>query len=244
MVINMNTIITTIWPKIDIHSHIIYDVDDGSKNFETTKEALKILKKNNVQKILCTPHFSSFKNYEKIAKTFLFMKKGFKMHNIDLYLGFEFKLTYENLNILKENRIKTINNYLLVELSRNEDISEEQIIDMIDELFDIGYKVILVHPEFYINYRNLSFIKKLRENDVIIQIDATSILKGTKDKKVYNFAHLLLKNNLVDIVASDYHDNIIRSYDKFEDAFNLIKKKYNINMANELFYENPKIIVD
>ena len=59
MVINMNTITTTIWPKIDIHSHIIYDVDDGSKNFETTKEALKILKKNNVQKILCTPHFSS-----------------------------------------------------------------------------------------------------------------------------------------------------------------------------------------
>ena len=90
----------------------------------------------------------------------------------------------------------------------------------------------------------ISFIKKLRSNDVVIQIDATSVIKKCCDKKTYKFAHKLLKNNLVDIVASDYHDNNIRSYETFEDAFNLIKKKYGINRANDLFYENPKIILD
>lgn len=244
MVINMNTITTTIWPKIDIHSHIIYGVDDGSQSFDMTKDALKAIKKNNIKKIMCTPHFSAYKNYKTIAETFAFMKKGFKSHDIDLYLGFEFKLTYENINILKEYKIKTINNYLLVEFNRCENMSEEQAIDMINELFDIGYKVILVHPEYYINYQKISFIKKLRSNDVVIQIDATSVIKKCCDKKTYKFAHKLLKNNLVDIVASDYHDNNIRSYETFEDAFNLIKKKYGINRANDLFYENPKIILD
>lgn len=244
MVINMNTITTTICPKIDIHSHIIYDVDDGSKDFETTKEALKNIKKYNIQKIVCTPHFEAFCNdsYDKLINNFKFMKKGFKSHDVDIYLGFEFKLNYENIGILKSSNYTR--KYILVELDRHETLPSDVIIEMLGEVNDLGYKIIFAHPEFYKNYRKIKFIKQLRENDIIIQIDGTSLLKKYTNKKIYRFSKKLVKKGLVDIVASDYHDNKNRSYESFEMSYNFVKSKYGEELANELFYENPKIIID
>ena len=97
MVTNMSTTIATICPKIDIHSHIIYGVDDGSKDFDTTKDALKQIKKYNVEKIICTPHFDSLcdDRYKELINNYSFIKKGFKSHDVDIVLGFEFKLNYK-----------------------------------------------------------------------------------------------------------------------------------------------------
>lgn len=243
MGINMNTITTTTCHKIDIHSHLIYDVDDGSETIEQTIEALKQIKKYNIEKIICTPHFNSFETHKNIFSNFKFMYDGFKKHNIELYLGFELKLNYKNINTLKKLNYK-ISNYILVEFNRNENMNENDTIDLINELIDMGYIVILAHPEFYINYRKIKFIKKLRENNIIIQCDATSFIKKFTNYKSYKFVNKLLKNDLIDIIASDYHDNKIRNYDNFNKCYNIISKKYGFEIAENLFYNNPKIITD
>ena len=107
----------------------------------------------------------------------------------------------------------------------------------------MGYKVILAHPEFYKNYRSIDFIKKLRDLDIVVQVDATSLIKGA-DLPTYRFSHKLLKKSLVDVVASDYHDNQKRSYECFDKAYHTVRNKYGLETANDLFYENPKIIVE
>ena len=42
---------------IDVHSHIVYGVDDGSKTIEDTMHMLKEAKKVGFTDIICTPHY-------------------------------------------------------------------------------------------------------------------------------------------------------------------------------------------
>lgn len=241
MVTNMSTITTTICPKIDIHSHLIYGVDDGSNSLETTKEALNIIKEIGIKKIICTPHFEAHKN-KKTITNFNKLKTLFKKNDIELILGFEFKLNLKNINDLKN--IEYNSNYILVELDRYENLPFEMIISLLNEIIDLGYKIILAHPEFYVNYRNIKYIKELKKENIIIQIDSTSLLKECTSFKIYRYANKLIKKGLVDIIASDYHENQIRSYTNFDKAYNFIKNKYSYEKANQLFYENPSIITE
>jgi len=52
---------------IDIHSHIIFDVDDGSKTLNQSIKELKRIKKIGLEEVICTPHFRSG-NIDKIMK--------------------------------------------------------------------------------------------------------------------------------------------------------------------------------
>ena len=239
----MNTIITTIYPKIDIHSHLLYGVDDGSKDLSQVKDALKVVKESGIESIVCTPHFMAFQNenYDKLVNNYKVLKKMFSKEGINIYLKFEFKLNYNTLNILKNSAFKQ--KYLLIEFSRNENMPIDNLISLLNEVMDEGYKIVLAHPEFYFHYHKLKYVKKFKECGCLIQIDATSVIKSEK-RKIKRFARKLLKKNLVDIVASDYHDNKIRSYDAYMKGYYFVKKKYGFRVAQKLFCDNPKLIVD
>ena len=58
---------------VDIHTHIMFDIDDGSRTLEESIELLKKHIKNNITKIVLTPHYIENSNYntsneEKIEK--------------------------------------------------------------------------------------------------------------------------------------------------------------------------------
>ena len=57
----------------DIHSHIIFDVDDGSKNIEESLELLRMMKKCGFDNVIMTPHYIEDTEYcsynpEKLEK--------------------------------------------------------------------------------------------------------------------------------------------------------------------------------
>ena len=59
----------------DIHSHILFNVDDGSKSIEESIELLKKLHKIGFNNVILTPHYIkdseySSKNKEKKQKQF------------------------------------------------------------------------------------------------------------------------------------------------------------------------------
>lgn len=240
-----NTTIT-IYPKIDIHCHIIPNVDDGVQNIFEFDEALKQIINSNVKQIVCTPHFNSIIGNDALQSNFKTVQKELLKNGIKSYLSFEFKLNYDNISLLKQQLFKTNKtiDYLLVEFNRDEFISKKDAYSLIEEVMDMGYKVVLAHPEFYINYYDIDFIAFLKDNDVIIQCDASSFIKGKCNKKVYKFAKKLLRNGLIDIISSDYHDPIIRNYDNLNICFDYIKRKYGLALANRLFYDNPKYLID
>jgi len=245
----MSTTTAITCKKIDIHSHLLYGVDDGSKILEDSLEALKVIKAINITDIVCTPHFFDFENHDvrKEKENFENLKKIFQKENINLHLGNEIALTADTLIYLQNKCVNTLGNtkYILVDLGRKTNKDKYYIYQQFENLIDNGYNVILAHPELYENYRDIEFITQLKELGVIMQLDSESILKhGIKNRKVYKYSKKLLKKKLIDVVASDYHDNIKRNYKNFEKAYKYILKKYKYEYTNRIFYLNPKRIIE
>lgn len=249
MGINMTTITQIINNNfVDIHSHIIYGVDDGAK---TKMESMKYLDEalaQGIHSIVCTPHIchGDIEKIERIKRNFLDIRDYADSIGIKLYLGTEILMTSKTFELLKRRRLRSLDGkeYVLVEFKRNEDMDIDNLIYMLEELMDIGYTPILAHPELYINYRNISYIKKIKESGVLLQLDATSICKKTSTMKIYNFSKKLLKEKLIDFVASDMHCNEKRNYVAYSESYKIISKKYGKDYADLLFIENPKQVLN
>lgn len=229
---------------IDIHSHIIFGVDDGSKSLEQSMKYLLEIKKIGLESVVCTPHCKSG-NIDKIVEIkqkYEELKKYADILDINLYLGNEVMYSDKVMKLLKRNRLLTINNskYVLLEFKRNERAPISSILSVLEEVMENGYKVVLAHPECYINYRNIESIRKIKDTGVLLQIDATSLF-NRKTKKIVK---KMLKEGLADIVASDSHCTKKRSYKIFKKAYKRIKRKYGFDYANALFYENPSLVIN
>lgn len=233
---------------IDIHCHIIPCVDDGSKSFEESLFYLKQAQKKGIKRIICTPHIvdCNIDRIKLIKNNFLHLKDFALKCGIELYLGTEIMLTFNTLELFKKNKMRSLNGskYILIEVKRNEKMDVEDLIYSIEELKLLGYIPILAHPELYKYYRNIDIIKRIKEMGILLQMDCTSILRKTSSKRVYRFSKKLLKEKLIDFVASDSHCTKNRNFKSYKKAYNKIKRKYGKDYSNALFKYNPSVIFE
>src|SRR5574344_715772 len=231
---------------IDIHSHILYDVDDGSKDLETSIKYLNELKEMGMNKVVCTPHVrhGDDTKRERILANFEILKKEAYKLGINLYLGNEIMYSSKVIELLKSGKMKTINNskYVLVEFKRYENMDEENVVSFLESLLEEGYTPILAHVELYRHYRNIKLIDRIRDLGVIVQVDSTSILPNLAPIEVYLYTYKLLNNRLVDVVSSDSHCTTKRNFKSMEKAYKIVKRKYG-NYADIIFHDNPLEIV-
>ena len=220
---------------IDIHTHILPGIDDGSKDIETSLAMLKEEENSGIKEVILTPHtgFNTSQWYEKdeLNNFFLSFLERAKDYNVKLYLGSEVLVTPSFTKGLKENRIKSLNDskYLLIEFKFKEE--EENIFNGAYNATCFGYIPIIAHPERYMNM-SLDLAYKLKEIGSLLQINTTSIL-GQFGHHVKRMAKTLLKKGLVDLVASDSHSMGIR-HPNLKSTLDLIKKKYHVDIKNEL----------
>lgn len=233
---------------IDIHSHLIFGVDDGAKTLEDSIKTINLLEKLNIKKVICTPHLchGDMEHIKAIKENYLKVREIAKQKNIDLYLGSEILITSETANLLLKKRLRSLDGkkYVLVEFKRNENMDEDKAIALLEDIIDIGYRPILAHPELYLNYRNIKFIKKLKEIGILLQLDASSILRKKTSRKVYKYSKKLLKNKLIDIIASDNHSNGKRNYLVMKEAYKVINKKFGKEYTDLLFSINPNEVLN
>ena len=157
---------------VDIHSHILYGIDDGSKSLEESKEIIKQHIEMGFKDIVVTPHYIENSDYitnneekEKILKT---LKKEF--NDINLYLGNEVFINNNIEELLNNNEISTINGskYLLIELPLHNKIKNAT--DIIYELRIKGIIPIIAHPERYeFVQKNPDSVDELIEEGAILQ---------------------------------------------------------------------------
>ena len=122
-------------------------------------------------------------------------------------------------------------------------MEEDKAISLLEDIIDIGYKPILAHPELYNNYRNIKFLNKLKERGILLQLDASSILRSKTPSKIYKFSKKLLKQRMIDIVASDNHSNEKRNYNTYKKAYDVINKKFGDEYTELLFSINPNEVL-
>lgn len=195
---------------LDIHSHILPGIDDGSKNIENTIEMLKIAKDDGIEKIIATPHFYKF-NYENSYSNILTLIEEVRQRaieedvDIDILPGQEVYLDEFTLNHYKEGIIGTLNNsnYMLVEL--NPGRLEKEVFDIIYELRIEGVTPIIAHPERYdFVHEKLSSLNYFIKEGCLFQINAGSIM-GKFGKIHEKTAQKLLQHGICDFIATDAH---------------------------------------
>lgn len=248
MAINMTIITLTMTNNvIDIHSHLIYGVDDGAKTLEDSINSLKIIKEIGLTKVICTPHIThgNLTRIKKIKEHYLQLYKIARQEGIELLLGNEILLTSETFDLLKRKRLRALDGkkYILVEFLRRENMEIGKAIELIEDIIDLGYQPILAHPELYWNYSSVKKIRKFKEVGILLQLDASSVLKKHTTRRIYKLSHRLLKKHLIDFVASDNHSNAERNYYVFKKAYQKILKKYGYEYTEILFNTNPNEIL-
>jgi protein-tyrosine phosphatase len=234
---------------IDIHSHLLFSVDDGAKSLEESIRILKELEQIGYTDIVLTPHYISESRYNSNKDTNLqkigILKEEIKKENIhlNLYLGNEIFINDNILNLLKEREITALNDssYLLIELPISGEYENSE--DIFLELINLGYKVILAHPERYFSFqKNFNKVYELEQMGVLFQCNVDSLIGGygANAKKMVK---RLLKEHKVSFLATDIHHSK-SNYDNFNKVYKKALKYISNEEYNELTNINPSKIID
>ena len=195
---------------VDIHTHIIPFVDDGSSSFEISLAMIKHEIDIGVDTIYCTPHHivgRYEKSVELIKENFDKLCELVKEENlpVTLYLGQEICYSHreDQIKMLKEGKLLTMNNTNRILLEFSFTREPEDVLDVIYNFTINGYEVIIAHVERY-SWMTFDKVKDLRNEGALIQINSNSYL-GLTTWREKRFTRKLLRHKLVDFVASDTH---------------------------------------
>lgn len=231
---------------IDIHTHILPEVDDGALDMHETVKMLEKAYNNGTSDLIATSHYNTCKNYvdyEKQNEMFLKVREtAEQQYGIRLYSGNELYYFEECVPLIVRGNIKTLaeSRYLLLEFSPFEEY--DRIFNAVQTLQIEGYWVILAHAERYNVLHDIDKVQELVDHGAYIQLNVQTI-SGQCNWKKYGYAKKLMAKNLVHFVASDAHDSVRRTPD-LRKAFITIEKKYGSECAERLLLRNPRWILE
>ena len=223
---------------IDIHSHILSNVDDGAIDLDMSIRMLQNAVRGGTTGIVATPHFMRGRfevEYNDVVQRVEELKKIAMKNSIDIniYSGQEIYYSKNILQYYNDKIIGTINNtkYMLIELSMVQGNIEE-VVDTIYELQLRGIVPIIAHPERYRYFiKNPSMINELSKEGMLFQLNAGS-LSGKFGRDVRKTAINYLKNNIYSFIASDAHRDIGRDTDINQEISLLDERQRNIFIEN------------
>jgi protein-tyrosine phosphatase len=198
---------------IDIHCHILAEVDDGPKSWDVAKEMCRIAVADGVQHIVATPHANERYHYDRhyLAGLVHYLRQQVGSAP-KLSLGCDFHFSYDNLqDALEAPGRYTIEggNYLLVELSNYS--VPVQLDECFMQLHERGVTAVITHPERNpILQRTPDRILQWAELGCAVQVTA-SALTGAWGEGVRSTAKWLLEHDAVHVLASDAHDSVYRT---------------------------------
>ena len=227
----------------DLHTHILPGVDDGAPTMEYALQMLHNAVASDVELLAVTPHCNrsgEMHNYldDSFLERFLQLQQAAKDIPVRLVLGAE-ALADEFLpQLLRRNKIPTINGsrYLLTEFPV--DASPDCFQDMLQSILELGYIPLIAHPERYIAVcQKPQIVVPWLDMGCHLQLTGGSIL-GDYGKTVQRTAAALLQQDLVACVASDAHGLHHRS-NFLMDVYDHLSLRYSKQYAQCLMYETP-----
>ena len=237
---------------IDIHSHIVFDVDDGPKTIEDSRALLEESYRQGVRTIISTSHRRKgmFETPEtKIEENFKQVQELAKEVADDLTIlyGAEIYYTSDILDKLEQGKIPRLadSQYALIEFSMITPYKE--IHTALSNVLRLGVTPVVAHIERYHCLENDE--KKVRDlinMGCYTQINSSSVLKPKLFGDTYKFmkkrAQFFLEKDLVHFVASDMH-NLDPRPPYMQEAYQIISKKYGESHAEQLFRKNQELLL-
>lgn len=228
------------WLEVDMHSHLIPGIDDGSKSMEESLELIQRLSSYGLKKIITTPHIMSeyYRNTPEIIRMGLEdLRKAVQREGIPVEIdaAAEYYMDEIFLDKVKNGgELLTFgDNYILVETGF---INRPQmLLETFFQLEMAGFKPVFAHPE---RYQYLLADKKLQEDmierNTIFQINLLS-LTGFYSKQVKDFAEVLLEKGNVQFFGTDCHNP------RYLDMLETLPKSRNYNRIREKIWKNSSL---
>ena len=194
----------------DIHSHVIWGVDDGAETKEETFRMLREAVADGIGTIICTPHITpgiyafpevTFQENFSTANTWI-MENGLPLK---LYQGAEILYTDATPQMLRDKRIPSMagSRYILVEFSPAEKMTV--MMDALRQITTTGYLPIIAHLERYSNIHKTDQVREIKERfQAMIQINARSLFRRQPLLR-RGFFSGIFQEDLVDFIATDTH---------------------------------------
>jgi protein-tyrosine phosphatase len=231
---------------IDLHCHILPNVDDGPQNVAESVEMAKQAVRQGIKTIIATPHHRNEKyvnHGQTIFNQVEELNRVLKSENLELTIlpGQETRIFGEIVEGLESGEILPLNQgkYLLVELpSGHVPRYTGQL------MFDIqlkGFVPVIVHPERNQEImENPEVLYQLVKKGALTQVTASSVT-GHFGKTIKKFTHQLLEANLTHFIASDAHNTTSRGF-KMDEAYSTVEKVFGIDFVYML-RENTELIL-
>lgn len=232
---------------IDVHAHILPDVDDGPMNLLDSIEMANSAVTAGITHLFASPHhLNEFYENKKIniLEKVRELEKHLKQLDIPLtiYPSQEVRIHKDLFKSLDRDEILTLDNkgmYLLIELPSNQ--VPDYTHDHVYELLLRGITPIIVHPERNKEIlMNPSILFHLIQEGALTQVTAGSIT-GSFGKKIKSFSEKMIEHSWVHLIASDAHNCTSRGF-SLQDAYLLIRKKYGNSIAF-LLNENSEVLL-
>ncbi len=202
----------------DIHSHILFGIDDGAENKENSEFLMNSFIDFGFKNAIATPHTIKdvwdntsegiTNKYKEVQQVLPELSS-----KLNLRVASEYLMDDSFMQLFQSEKLLTLkDDYVLVEMSYvNPPI---QLYDILFELQMAGYKPVLAHPERYLFYHfDFNQYEKLKTAGCVFQMNLLSAV-GYYGPSVAKVVDRLLSDGMIDFVGTDaHHEKHIKAFE-------------------------------
>ena len=201
----------------DEHCHILWGVDDGSPDWDTTRAMVDEARACGFTEIVCTPHMR-WNDFDRARVEDRFAQLVDYASDIEWTLGFE--VYYKRLLEIGLDRAREFtigdSNTILLEFNSGAVVPHDWERTFYELQSTHGLDIVLAHPERYQSVLDdFDLVYKMHDSGVRMQVSAGDVLQG-RFSKAARVAKRLIEEGLADALVSDAH--CPEHYERFRKA--------------------------
>jgi protein-tyrosine phosphatase len=229
---------------VDIHCHCLPGLDDGPATLEQSLRLCQALVDDGITSVVATPHqlgrYEGRNDAHQIRLAVSELESALEQQRIplDIAPGADVRIHERLPQLFLAGEVLTVadaNRHILLELPH------ELMVDplpTIRALQDLGLQSIVTHPERY-RYLREAFepMRAWIQAGAVFQVTAGSLL-GEFGNSAFELAWQLVRENMVELIATDSHDATKRP-PRLSAALQQLTKEVGHERASEIGVLNP-----
>ena len=195
---------------IDIHTHILPGMDDGAAGEAISFQMLKQAYQEGTTLLVATPHYhchvgSDWMEKRQTAYTALCDIAAHISPELNILLGAEVFYESALTEQLKHGKELTLNHTCAILVEFSPDVNYLYMKNAFLKLQSMGYVPVLAHIERYAALERIDRVEELSDMGVKMQVNAGSVI-GKHGRKIKRYLLQLMREDLIDLVATDAHN--------------------------------------